>query len=227
MYIPSMGFQIAFEVLIRLLQMLQRMLFRSFIVRSIGRFKIGKSGSSSGCEMVASGLKKAGNEPSMWHQSRKRLLSAPGKEALWKIWDPLSSTGWALITDLFPAEANQDKYNYLFFRTQDVFMRPIWNWKKRPERSWKNQCGGTEEERYQLAADFGALLSYPEEEIRRLIEKQEKPEDKKECASLAQKQTCRYSRSVFNTKWFLSVSRIPSFRILPVPPTWRFGQLLK
>lgn len=33
------------------------------------------------------------------------------------------------------------------------------------------QCGGTEEERYQLAADFGALLSYPEEGIRRLIEK--------------------------------------------------------
>ena len=33
------------------------------------------------------------------------------------------------------------------------------------------ECGGTEEERYQLAVDFGALLSYPEQGIRRLIEK--------------------------------------------------------
>lgn len=75
----------------------------------------------------------------------------------------------ALITDLFPAEANQDKYNYLFFRTQDVYETYL-ELKKR-QKELENQCGGTEEERYQLAADFGALLSYPEEGIRRLIEK--------------------------------------------------------
>ena len=49
-------------------------------------------------------------------------------------------------------------------------MRPIWNWKKR-QKELESQCGGTEEERYQLAVDFGALLSYPEQGIRRLIEK--------------------------------------------------------
>ena len=75
----------------------------------------------------------------------------------------------ALITDLFPAEANQDKYNYLFFRTQDVYETYL-ELKKR-QKELESQCGGTEEERYQLAVDFGALLSYPEQGIRRLIEK--------------------------------------------------------
>ena len=49
-------------------------------------------------------------------------------------------------------------------------MRPIWKLKKR-QKELESQCGGTEEERYQLAVDFGALLSYPKQGIRRLIEK--------------------------------------------------------
>ncbi len=67
------------------------------------------------------------------------------------------------------AEANQDKYNYLFFRTQDVYETYL-ELKKR-QKELESQCGGTEEERYQLAVDFGALLSYPKQGIRRLIEK--------------------------------------------------------
>ncbi len=41
----------------------------------------------------------------------------------------------ALITDLFLAEANQDKYNYLFFRTQDVYETYLEL--KNARKSWK------------------------------------------------------------------------------------------
>ena len=104
-------------------------------------------------------------------KSRKETLICPQvKEAFVKKYGILyHPQDEALITDLFPAEANQDKYNYLFFRTQDVYETYL-ELKKR-QKELENQCGGTEEERYQLAADFGALLSYPEEGIRRLIEK--------------------------------------------------------
>ena len=47
-------------------------------------------------------------------------------------------------------------FSYLFFRTQDVYETYL-ELKKR-QKELENQCGGTEEERYQLAADFGALL---------------------------------------------------------------------
>ena len=60
-------------------------------------------------------------------------------------------------------------FSYLFFRTQDVYETYL-ELKKR-QKELESQCGGTEEERYQLAVDFGALLSYPKQGIRRLIEK--------------------------------------------------------
>ena len=121
------------------------------------------------CEMVASGLKKlAMSHPCDTKAERDSYLPQVKKlcEKYGILYHPQDE---ALITDLFPAEANQDKYNYLFFRTQDVYETYLEL--KKHQKELENQCGGTEEERYQLAADFGALLSYPEEGIRRLIEK--------------------------------------------------------
>ena len=121
------------------------------------------------CEMVSCGLKKlAMSHPCDTKAERDSYLPQVKKlcEKYGILYHPQDE---ALITDLFPAEANQDKYNYLFFRTQDVYETYL-ELKKR-QKELENQCGGTEEERYQLAADFGALLSYPEEGIRRLIEK--------------------------------------------------------
>ena len=121
------------------------------------------------CEMVGAGVKTlAMSHPCDSRQERDSFLKDVKKlcEKYGILYHPRDE---ALITDLFPAEANQDKYNYLFFRTQDVYETYL-ELKKR-QKELENQCGGTEEERYQLAADFGALLSYPEEGIRRLIEK--------------------------------------------------------
>ena len=121
------------------------------------------------CEMVGAGVKTlAMSHPCDSRQERDSFLKDVKKlcEKYGILYHPQDE---ALITDLFPAEANQDKYNYLFFRTQDVYETYL-ELKKR-QKELENQCGGTEEERYQLAADFGALLSYPEEGIRRLIEK--------------------------------------------------------
>ena len=121
------------------------------------------------CEMVASGLKKlAMSHPCDTKAERDSYLPQVKRlcEKYGILYHPQDE---ALITDLFPAEANQDKYNYLFFRTQDVYETYL-ELKKR-QKELESQCGGTEEERYQLAVDFGALLSYPEQGIRRLIEK--------------------------------------------------------
>ena len=107
----------------------------------------------------------------------------------------------ALITDLFPAEANQDKYNYLFFRTQDVYETYL-ELKKR-QKELENQCGGTEEERYQLAADFGALLSYPEEG----------------------RPAATAGPFLIQSDFYLSPGSL-LFAFYQVPPTWRFGQCL-
>lgn len=121
------------------------------------------------CEMVASGLKKlAMSHPCDTKAERDSYLPQVKRlcEKYGILYHPQDE---ALITDLFLAEANQDKYNYLFFRTQDVYETYL-ELKKR-QKELESQCGGTEEERYQLAVDFGALLSYPEQGIRRLIEK--------------------------------------------------------
>ena len=73
------------------------------------------------CEMVASGLKKlAMSHPCDTKAERDSYLPQVKKlcEKYGILYHPQDE---ALITDLFPAEANQDKYNYLFFRTQDVY----------------------------------------------------------------------------------------------------------
>ena len=95
------------------------------------------------CEMVASGLKKlAMSHPCDTKAERDSYLPQVKKLC--------------------------EKYGILY-HPQDVYETYL-ELKKR-QKELENQCGGTEEERYQLAADFGVLLSYPEEGIRRLIEK--------------------------------------------------------
>lgn len=121
------------------------------------------------CEMVASGLKKlAMSHPCDSREERdsyigevKRLCSRYEIE-----YYPEDE---AFLTDLFPESANRDKYNYLFYRTKDVLERylELKEQKKRLEadHAYEGQA------RYDIAAEFGRLLSYPEDGIRRLIEK--------------------------------------------------------
>ena len=177
------------------------------------------------CEMVASGLKKlAMSHPCDTKAERDSYLPQVKKlcEKYGILYHPQDE---ALITDLFPAEANQDKYNYLFFRTQDVYETYL-ELKKR-QKELENQCGGTEEERYQLAADFGALLSYPEEGIRRLIEKTREAKRKKRVRIVGTKSSPAATAGPFliQSDFYLSPGSL-LFAFYQVPPTWRFGQCL-
>ena len=88
------------------------------------------------CEMVAAGLKKlAMSHPCDTKAERDSYLPQVKRlcEKYGILYHPQDE---ALITDLFPAEANQDKYNYLFFRTQDVYETYL-ELKKTPERTGK------------------------------------------------------------------------------------------
>ena len=72
-----------------------------------------------------------------------------------------------LLTDLFPISMNLGKHNLLFYRADhilDQYLR-LKAWKKSLMED-KVYFGGN---RTQIAWDFGRLLSYPEEAIRRLI----------------------------------------------------------
>lgn len=87
------------------------------------------------CEMVASGLKKlAMSHPCDTKAERDSYLPQVKRlcEKYGILYHPQDE---ALITDLFPAEANQDKYNYLFFRTQDVYETYLEL--KNARKSWK------------------------------------------------------------------------------------------
>ena len=93
------------------------------------------------CEMVASGLKKlAMSHPCDTKAERDSYLPQVKRlcEKYGILYHPQDE---ALITDLFLAEANQDKYNYLFFRTQDVYETYL-ELKKRQkelESQWRNR----------------------------------------------------------------------------------------
>lgn len=72
-----------------------------------------------------------------------------------------------LLTDLFPISMNLGKYNMLFYRADHIleqYLR-LKRWKEALVRE-KVYFGGN---RAQIAWDFGRLLSYPDEAIRRLI----------------------------------------------------------
>ena len=73
------------------------------------------------------------------------------------------------MTDLFPEEANKGKFNYLFFRTQEVLDEYLGL--KEQQKLMKEQGTYTGQKRYEIAKGFGKLLSYPDEGIDRLIQK--------------------------------------------------------
>lgn len=78
----------------------------------------------------------------------------------------------AFLTDLFPPEANRDKYNYLLYRKKETLDTYL-VLKERQKRL--KEAGAYEgQARRDIAAGFGRLLSYPEEGIDRLIEKAKK-----------------------------------------------------
>jgi len=78
----------------------------------------------------------------------------------------------AFLTDLFPEEMNRDKFNYLFYRTEDVLEQYL-ELKER-KRAMVGNGTYTGQNRTEIARAFGRLLSYPEEGIDRLIQRAKK-----------------------------------------------------
>ena len=121
------------------------------------------------CEMVASGLKTL----AMSHPcdtAEERDSYRPEVEKLCRKYDiRFYPEDEAFLTDLFPEELNRDKYNYLFFREEETLRRYLALKEKQKEMVREGTYSG--ENRYLIAAEFGRLLSYPEEGIRRYVEK--------------------------------------------------------
>ena len=63
--------------------------------------------------------------------------------------------------------ARQHKFNYLFYRTEDVLEQYL-GLKERQKRLIQDDAY-TQQARHDLAVEFGRLLSYPEEGIGRLM----------------------------------------------------------
>ena len=72
-----------------------------------------------------------------------------------------------LLTDLFPLSLNQGKFNILFYRAGHILDQYL-RLKERKANLVAERAyfGGN---RSQLAWEYGRLLSYPDEAIRRLI----------------------------------------------------------
>lgn len=73
----------------------------------------------------------------------------------------------AFITDLFPEELNRNKYNILFYRTEEVLKRYLAL--KDEQKRLMEEKNYTLAERRRIAAEFGRMLSYTEDAISRLI----------------------------------------------------------
>ena len=72
-----------------------------------------------------------------------------------------------LLTDLFPVSMNRNRHNILLYRADHVLEQYLrLKERKRALLEEKAYFGGN---RAQIAWEFGRLLSYPEEVIRRLI----------------------------------------------------------
>lgn len=121
------------------------------------------------CEMVASGLKKlAMSHPCDTKAERDSYLTQV-KRLCGQYEIQYYQEDEAFLTDLFPEELNKGKFNYLFYRTDDV-LRQYMELKEKQKMLIQNDAY-TGMARYEVAVEFGRLLSYPEDGIQRLIKK--------------------------------------------------------
>ena len=97
-------------------------------------------------EMVRSGVKALALSHPMDSAAERDALIPFARSCCHQYGNQLYIEDTPLLTDLFPLSLNQGKFNILFYRAGHI--------------------GGN---RSQLAWEYGRLLSYPDEAIRRLI----------------------------------------------------------
>lgn len=121
------------------------------------------------CEMVAAGLKTL----AMSHPCDTKEERDSYEEDVRRICDSYGIQYYPedepFLTDLFPEELNKDKFNYLFFRDPETLGRYMALKREKVHMIKEGIYQG--ENRRHIAAQFGRLLSYPEERICQYIEK--------------------------------------------------------
>ena len=123
------------------------------------------------CEMVAAGVKRlAMSHPFSDREERDRY-----REEVKRLCDKYEILFYpeeeALLTALFPKEANRGKPLYLFYGKEETLTEYLAL--KEEQKRLMEQGLYTREEDERLAREFGRLLSYPEDGICRLIRKTE------------------------------------------------------
>lgn len=118
-------------------------------------------------EMVHAGLKTLALSRPMDSAEERDALIPFARESCQRYGTKLYIEDEPLLTDLFPISMNLGKHNMLLYQADhilDQYLR-LKRWKESLVRE-KVYFGGN---RTQIAWDFGRLLSYPEDAIRRLI----------------------------------------------------------
>lgn len=118
-------------------------------------------------EMVAAEVKALALSHPMDTREEMEALIAYAHESCHRHGTKLYPECDPLITDLFPASLNRGKYNILFYKADHVIEEYI-RLKDRKAATVEAGAyfGGN---RSRIARDYGRLLSYPEETIRRLL----------------------------------------------------------
>ena len=118
-------------------------------------------------EMVYAGVKSLALSRPMDSAEERDALIPFARESCQRYGNQFYIEDEPLLTDLFPISMNLGKHNLLFYRANHILEQYL------RLKAWKNSLieekvyfGGN---RTQVAWDFGRLLSYPEEVIRRLI----------------------------------------------------------
>lgn len=118
-------------------------------------------------EMLAAGVKRLALSRPMDSAAERDELIPFARESCRRYGSKLYIEDQPLLTDLFPLSMNLGKYNILFYRADHILEQYL-RLKAHKEELLREKVyfGGN---RTQIAWDYGRLLSYPEEAIRRLI----------------------------------------------------------
>ena len=118
-------------------------------------------------EMIRAGVKPLALSRPMDSREERDALVPFARESCRRWGNRMYIEDEPLLTDLFPLSMNRDRHNILLYRADHVLEQYLrLKDRKRALLEEKAYFGGN---RAQIAWEFGRLLSYPEEDIRRLI----------------------------------------------------------
>ena len=126
------------------------------------------------CEMVAAGVKKiALSHPCKSKEERDSFLTDFDRLA-----DKYSVKYYVedepFLSDLFPVSMNKGKHNVIFY-CEDQYLKQYLKLKEDKQNMIRNNCYYGEE-RTRLAVQYGKLLSYTDDGISRLLNKNNEKE---------------------------------------------------